>query len=234
MLENFLDLLYPRRCAICDGVLPYGQRELCGKHKALPYVAEPVCFKCGKEIENPLDEYCFDCQEHERHFERGFPVFNYEEPVKSAVLAIKYNNKQEYCEYYGKQMAMAVRPHLERTGIDGVTYVPIHKKKLKKRGYNQAYLLAKVVARELELPLLEDVIVREKETSPQKQLDNLERANNIKSSIVKGWEACTCKNILLVDDIYTTGATVDACAYTLKNMGVEKVYFSTVCIGRGV
>ena len=113
-------------------------------------------------------------------------------------------------------MAEKVRPYVRRYGIDAVTCVPLHRRKQRQRGYNQAAVLAKVVADELGLPFCEDMLVRRKYTTPQKKLDNLERANNIKTSMDIGRVYPEYRNILLVDDIYTTGVTIDVCAGLLK------------------
>ena len=154
------DLLYPRRCAICDEVLPMGEGLICRGHNSLPYVKPPY-------------------------------------------------------------------------GIDAVTCVPLHRRKQRQRGYNQAAVLAKVVADELGLPFCEDMLVRRKYTTPQKKLDNLERANNIKTSMDIGRVYPEYRNILLVDDIYTTGVTIDVCAGLLKKAGARHVYYSSVCVGKG-
>ena len=216
------DLLYPRRCAICDEVLPMGEGLICRGHNSLPYVKTPSCMVCGKEVDSEERELCLDCEKHSRNFERGFPVFNYVEPVKASVLAIKYHNKKEYCDFYGAQMAEKVRPYVRRYGIDAVTCVPLHRRKQRQRGYNQAAVLAKVVADELGLPFCEDMLVRRKYTTPQKKLDNLERANNIKTSMDIGRVYPEYRNILLVDDIYTTGVTIDVCAGLLKKAAVSR------------
>ena len=121
------DLLYPRRCAICDEVLPMGEGLICRGHNSLPYVKAPSCMVCGKEVDSEERELCLDCEKHSRNFEKGFPVFNYVEPVKASVLAIKYHNKKEYCDFYGAQMAEKVRPYVRRYGIDAVTCVPLHR-----------------------------------------------------------------------------------------------------------
>lgn len=232
--EMFTDLLYPRRCAICDKVVPFGRELICRSHRDnLPYVEGPVCLRCGKEIESPDTEYCMDCAKHDRSFDRGFPVFNYEEPVKSGVLAIKYHNRREFCDFYGMEIVKKVRPYVKRYGIDGIAYVPVHRKKLRSRGYNQAYLLAQRAAKELGLPVLKDMLLRREYTSPQKNLDNIERANNIKKSMSVGTLYPGHSNILLIDDIYTTGVTINVCAGLLKEAGAQHVYYSTVCIGKG-
>lgn len=231
--EIITDLIFPRRCAICDEVIPYGRGYVCNSHTGLPYVNTPQCMKCGKEIDSETREFCLDCEKHFRNFERGFPVFNYLEPVKTSVLAIKYHGKREYCDYYGREMAAKTAPYIKRYGIEAVTCVPVHKKKLRQRGYNQALELAKVVAGELGLPLCPDMLIRNRYTAPQKSLDNLERANNIKMSMSIGKVYREYRNILIVDDIYTTGVTIDVCASLLKKAGAHNVYYSSVCIGKG-
>ena len=231
--DSVMDLIFPRRCAVCDEVIPYGGGYVCGSHTDLPYVKAPVCMKCGKEIDSEEREFCLDCEKHFRNFERGFPVFNYLEPFKASVLAIKYHGKREYCDFYGRIMAEKVRPYIKRYGIDAVTCVPVHRKKRRQRGYNQALELAKVLAKELELPLCPDMLVRNRYTAPQKELNNLERANNIKMSMSVGRIYSQYRNILIVDDIYTTGATIDVCASLLKSAGARNIYYSSVCVGKG-
>ena len=103
-----------------------GEGLICRGHNSLPYVKIPSCMVCGKEVDSEERELCLDCEKHSRNFERGFPVFNYVEPVKASVLAIKYHNKKEYCDFYGAQMAEKVRPYVRRYGIDAVTCVPLH------------------------------------------------------------------------------------------------------------
>lgn len=232
-MEDFTDLLYPRRCAVCDEVLAFGAGLLCDRHKSLPYVKEPCCMRCGKEVESEEKEYCYDCGRHVRSFDRGFPVFNYEEPVRTAVLAIKYHNRQEYCDYYAGEMAAKLRPYVKRYAMDGVAYVPVHRRKKRMRGFNQAEVLARRVAKELRLPILEDALVRKSFTTPQKELNDVQRANNLKSSMSVGKIYPGCRSVLLVDDIFTTGATIDVCAALLKEAGAQRVYFSTICIGNG-
>lgn len=232
-MEGITDLVYPRRCAVCDEVLGFGAGLVCGRHRNLPYVKEPCCMRCGKEIESEDMEYCADCERHSRSFDRVFPVFNYEEPVKSAVLAIKYHNKREYCEYYGECIANKLRPYVDRYALDGVAYVPVHKRKRRIRGYNQAELLSKVVSDRLGLPLLDGALIRTSFTTPQKELSNVQRANNLKQSMAVGTRYPDCRSIVLVDDIFTTGATADVCAGLLKEAGAQHVYCATVCIGGG-
>ena len=111
--------------------------------------------------------------------------------------------------------------------------VPVHRSKLRKRGYNQAELLADVVGRRLDIPVDNGHLLRVSDTTPQKELSPLERANNIKQALEVRALPAEWKTVLLIDDIYTTGATVQACTEALQEAGVEQVYVGVICIGEG-
>lgn len=230
--KPLLDLVYPRRCPICDSVLAYGETGVCKKHQTLPFVKAPYCMKCGKELEEE-EEYCSDCQRHTRSFVRGYPVFNYAEPIKSSILAVKYHNKREYLDYYGAMLAKRIEPELSGLHLSGLVPVPIHKSKKRERGFNQAELLANVVGKTLGLPVYRELLFRMHDTIPQKELSPAERTNNIRQALQTGMVVPDCKNVLLVDDIYTTGATVQACTEALLEAGIQHVYVGVVCIGEG-
>lgn len=231
--RTLMDLVFPRRCPICDAVMAYGECGICDRHKTLPYVTEPACMKCGKELSESELEYCEDCRRHTRSFERAYPVFRYEEPVASSVLAIKYHNKREYVDYYGSLLAERIRKAGIADRIQIILPVPVHKNRRKKRGYNQAELLADVVGRQLDIPVDKMHLLRVSETAPQKELSPLERANNIKQALEVKALPAEWKTVLLIDDIYTTGATVQACTEALQEAGVDRVYVGMICVGEG-
>ena len=217
--DMLLDMIFPRRCPICDRVLGNingcgGSRCLvCSEHDDLPFVGRVRCMKCGKEIETDIAEYCSDCERYPKIYKRCYPLFNYIEPVKGSILAVKYRNRREYCDYYGSAMAEML--------CDTV----------RNRGYNQAQILAEVVGRHLAIPVCTDMLLRLEDTRPQKELDNLQRANNMKNAFGAGNSHRNYRRIMIIDDIYTTGATMDTCARILMEMGAEAVYGAVVCIG---
>ena len=229
-----MDLIYPRRCPICDEILPYGGTKMCHDSHKLPYVEAPFCLKCGKELPEESDaEYCDDCRKHKRSFERVYPVFNYVEPVKSSVLAVKYKNKREYLDFYGHMLAMRIAPELRYTHLQGLVPVPVHRSKLRQRGFNQAEILADIIGKETGIKVYKNLLLRTSDTTPQKELSPVERANNIKQALSVGKIEDGLKNVLLIDDIYTTGATVEACTEVLLKAGLQKVYVGVICVGKG-
>ena len=122
---------------------------------------------------------------------------------------------------------------IRRWDVDAVIPVPVHKSRLKKRGYNQAALIAGELSKRLGIPMRDGVVIRRAATGVQKELGAAERQNNLKKAFIVPGNVVKLKSVLVVDDIYTTGATVDAVAGCLKGAGVEKVYFASLCIGRG-
>lgn len=116
--------------------------------------------------------------------------------------------------------------------IEAIIPIPLHKKRKRKRGYNQAELLAGELGNILGLPVYTDVLVRVRDTKPQKTLDDAERKNNLKEAFKTTENIVQLNYILVVDDIYTTGSTLDAAASALAKAGVAEVY--TCCIGIGI
>ena len=231
---NFKNLIYPSRCPICDDVIQMGEGYVCQKCKYdLPYIREPSCMKCGKQIEDVELEYCEDCRRYTRNYVRGYPLFNYVEPISSSVQRFKYGGREEYAEFYGKELAKRRGLYLKENGVTALVPVPVHKKRYIHRGYNQAELVAKVISRETGISYRTDMIVRTENTRPQKDLDDLEREENLMRAFAPGKltgdiPECVC----LIDDIYTTGATVQACTQVLLSEGVNRVYFMSITIGR--
>ena len=133
-------------------------------------------------------------------------------------------------------MVALYRSILQALQIDVIIPVPIYKQRRRERGFNQAELLAKELGKQLGLPVCTDYLLRIKKTKPQKELNAKERKKNLQQAFScnkkRKKEAITWKRILLVDDIYTTGSTLDACATVLSLSGAKKVYGICVCIGK--
>ncbi len=116
---------------------------------------------------------------------------------------------------------------------DALVPIPLHKTRKRKRGFNQAQLLAEKLGKRLEIPVEKRILERTKKTGPQKELNDVQRRANLKNAFQVRQNDVRLKRIVLVDDIYTTGSTIDAAAAVLLEHGAEKVYFLTICIGRG-
>ena len=228
--EWCLDALYPQKCPFCGKI---EKQRICSEcRKKIRPVQEPRCTKCGKPIRDTQKEYCYDCTVIRHEFTEGRSIWIHKEPVSLAIYALKYQNRRIYAKAFGEEMGEQYGWYLREKKVNLIVPIPLHRKKLRARGYNQAQLLAEALGRVTEIPVEEDVLVRIKNTKPLKQLNDKERRRNIRGafSVKKNVWA---KTIVLIDDIYTTGSTLDEAARVLLKAGAEKVYFLTISIGQG-
>ena len=229
------DLFFPRRCVLCDEVLGTGQKGICGKCVSLlQYIEEPRCMKCGKKLSDDEEEYCYDCSKEERHYLRGFPMCSYVSPLRESLARLKYEARQEYAEFYGHELAVHFKESFLKLGIDALVPVPVSKKRRSERGYNQAELIADAMSKELHIPVDTGLLLRPVATDPLKKLTRQERVKNLMKAFSIGRQDNIPESILLVDDIYTTGATIEACSRTCLMGGVRRIYYTSVAAGKGL
>lgn len=233
-MGRWLDLLYPVHCPLCQQVRPYGAEMVCPECRdTVEWVEEPVCLRCGKGIEREEEEYCEDCMRLPKSYIRGFPVFWYTGGVKTSLYDFKYKNQREYARFYSQSICKRHGQQLQRLGISGIVPVPVHPHKRRVRGYNQAEVLAVQLGKDLGIPVYPDYIQRVVDTSPQKELNDKARMKNLKNAFKIGENTIKLERVLVVDDIYTSGATIEACAKVLLADGAQQVYYTSVAIGRG-
>ena len=230
---KFLDVIFPRRCIVCDRVLKMSENGICGEcanlvHKIVP----PYCMTCGKQIRNEDEILCPDCRDTYHYYDEGRAMYLYDDAMKRSIYRFKYGGRCEYAKFYGEQLSFKFKEYLDHIAPDVLIPIPIHKKRLKKRGYNQAELIAAELSNRLKIPLCSNLLIRTDETLRQKDLNASERQNNLKKAFKTTRNDVKLSTAVLIDDIYTTGATIDAAAAALKGIGVGKVYFICLCSGR--
>ncbi len=228
---TMLDLLYPRRCPICDrAVKPFGSLicETCKRE--LVYIKEPCCMKCGKHLQKEEKEYCKDCTSHVHLYDCGRALFSYKS-VSDSIARFKYRGRQEYAAYYAACMAETFAEFISACQADALIPVPLHKSRLRVRGYNQAQVLAEELSALTGIPMFPDLVERVEKTAPMKDLSAAERQNNLKRAFKICRNDVKLNTIIIIDDIYTTGSTIDALAEVFQQSGVEKVYFVTLSVG---
>lgn len=228
-----LEALYPPTCPICDIVVEKPAAICPDCRKKLHYIHSPRCLKCGKPVEAEETELCFDCQRKPHEFYQGAALWTYTEETRQSIYRFKYENCRIYSEVYGEELVKHLGSLVELWKGEALIPVPIHARKQRQRGFNQAQLLAEAAGRALNLPVDAQLLKRSRYTRPQKELDDSQRRKNLEKAFIIEKNVVQYKRIILVDDIYTTGATIDACARALKEKGVERVYFLCLCIGRG-
>ena len=211
--EALVNLVFPRRCPVCDEIVPAGEGMICASCRTIPqYIQEPRCRKCGKQLLEDTALFCSGCIQKKHIFDYGYAVYDYQSMRKS-IYRFKYANRCEYASFYAK---------------------PIHASKLKSRGYNQAQLIARELSQLTGIPIYENIIKRVRKTVPQKELGTQERQNNLKKAFNISADVVKLNKTIVIDDIYTTGSTLDAVALELKRHGVRTIYFITLCIGDGI
>ncbi len=227
-----LDLLYPRRCPACDRPLQRGTSICPDCADAFKRVEPPYCFQCGKHLADPTQEYCYDCRRKIHFYDRGAALYDYRS-VAETMYRFKYGRRSEYADYFGSRIATCLGDTIRSWHADAIIPVPVHRERFRKRGYNQAESLARAIGERLQIPVYGDILVRTRSTVPMKLLDRRERIKNLKSAFIAKEYSVKLRSTIVVDDIYTTGSTIDACAAVLKEAGVEKVYYIAAAIGRG-
>lgn len=233
-----LDILYPRRCALCDGVLLPKEKFLCRRCEGrAAFITGDYCMKCGKPVEGD-EEYCPDCSRKETTFQCGRSVFVYDSLMRGSITRFKYHGRQEYAGFYAHAMYQQFHVWMDQIAPDALIPVPVHKERYRKRGYNQAELVAVELSRLCGVPVVSDYLLRTKNTLPQKELSDRERYVNLCRAFSLRTETQelykTMKCVILIDDIYTTGSTIEACAQILSRRGVCKIYFICISIGQRI
>ena len=228
--RNFLNLLYPARCPLCHRILKDRHTLICADCAVeLKPISEPRCFKCGKPVKEE-EEYCLDCRKHSLAFTQGRGIFPYDEKMKYSIMKYKYFGCREYGKFYGKAMYIYAGDVIRRWKPDIIVPVPLHWRKFRRRGFNQAEFLAEELSGYTGIPLDTTLVKKKKATKSQKKLNADQRRKNLQEAFrITGNPAGKC--ILLVDDVYTTGSTMDVLSRAFLEKGASKVFFVTVCIG---
>ncbi len=213
-----------------------------------------VCAKCGKALPGTYHgEVCYDCMSHEHFFDKGFSCLTYGLHERELMMDLKYNGKSYIAEKMGEILFDRMKWELADFTEDGIAVdivipVPISSGRLRKRGYNQSELMAKYFVRRWNRELAKageavktraprydaGTLVRTKNTKMLRSLDPAERALAMNGAFaVKSTrkEYLCNKKVLLIDDIYTTGSTVDACSKALRQAGVQRIYLLTLASG---
>lgn len=235
LLEALVNLLFPASsgCQLCGRAK--GDKEIiCPNCRGwlADWAQQPHCRVCGSSLgsggkQSPL---CPACRRQPPPFEQARAVGPYEGGLRQAIHLFKYKGRKSLAPLLASLMVEIIQEQTSFNQCEAILPVPLSRQRQWERGYNQAELLAKEVARGLKLPLLKEVLIKSKETPPQTGLHREERKQNLKDAFeVKAPTSDILgKNILLVDDVFTTGSTASAVAETLKGAGAGKIFVITL------
>ena len=198
-MKKLLTMLYPRRCPFCDAVIP---EELS---------ACPGCL-AGLKTAN--------CNISIKYTNSIVSLYLYEPPVSNAIVRMKFENCPDLADSLGRMMAAKLAKTFPGLPFDGVLPVPMTTWDCRMRGYSQTFLMAKAICRETGLPLMKNILIKNKQTPKQHDLSRELRLTNLAGAYkVRHPEKLLGKRVLLCDDVVTTGATLAECAGTLKKNG---------------
>lgn len=221
-LWALLDWIFPPFCVHCQK-LGY---EVCPDcWNGIPQLSGVLtCSRCGKQIAK--GHICRACRDLSPAYDQLKSWANYDDTVREIVIGIKYQRRLGLVRYLTPAVAELIRNW--RIDIDVMAPVPLGEKRLRERGYNQADLIARPLAKTLRIPYHPPALRRVRETRSQVGLDAEERRSNLSSAFTANPEICRDQSILILDDIATTGATLDACAAALREVGAKNVFCVTV------
>ncbi|MEA2103876.1 MAG: ComF family protein [Candidatus Cloacimonadota bacterium] len=226
LINQTLDLFYPKYCFVCGEKL-FENDFLCEKCKEkIELTDKNICFICGKnEIKNGI---CDDCKS-KYHFDSVFAALKYNPIIKNLMHNFKYAEFKKLANYLGAYLVECLLEYPFISQIDYVIPIPLHKVKKRSRGFNQADLIAEFVANKLNIKFSSTLITRKKFTKSQTKLSKEKRKKNVSGAFcVPNPQILHGKNILLIDDVLTTGSTLSAAVSEILKTGANKIFAATL------
>jgi ComF family protein len=227
LTERLLQFLLPPQCPCCEKFLEEGQQGICPDCLSeIHWIEPPFCSVCGipfvsREVES---HPCGACLSKRKYFTMARALGSYEGSLQEAIHRWKYQGKTYLSPFLGEWMAEGLNRYWDPNLFALIIPVPLHKKRLRERGFNQALLLVKELSRRTGIPYRKRILRKKRPTIPQVNLSGVEREKGVRGTFhIIGREELEGKSILLVDDVYTTGATVNECSKVLLAGGAERV-----------
>ena len=222
------DFFFPPKCLLCGESLEENPDDrpcpLCLAE--IKFFSHPRCPRCGVGFgETPGEDHlCSDCLTEERYFSKARALGPYEGLIVEAISPFKYLGSSRLAKVLGTLLAGYQDPDFPFSEFSLILPVPLHPRRLRQRGFNQSLLLARRISRQHSVPLDFTALQRIRHTQPQTQLSGSERQKNIRGAFeVRRPQVIVDKHILLIDDVFTTGATVQECSRVLLKAGAKQV-----------
>ncbi len=232
-----VDFFFPPRCPLCgeiqEGADPYLPCPACVSR--IKRISHPLCSRCGKGFatEEGEDHLCSDCIPGKGNFHLARSFALYDGLVAEGISKFKYGGTTRLAKPLGSLLTSFADPEFSYRSYDRIIPVPLHPRRLRQRGYNQSLLLAREVSRKYLIPLDFTSLARVRPTPPQTRLSGAERRKNIRGAFaVQDPGPLVKTSVLLIDDVFTTGATVEECSKVLLRAGVNRVDVLTLARAR--
>lgn len=230
-LSAGIDLFLPPVCLLCGQLLPPGfdPQEFCAECQAtMPPMGRSHCRCCSQPFPASSSQHlCATCLQRPPAFSIVHAACTYQESVKDAIHQLKYRNKVYLAEPLGKLLGKSLEVAEAGFKPDCIIPVPLHPGRLKKRGYNQALEISRPLARKIQVPINTTLLHRTLKTPPQQGLTAAERRRNLRNAFIVT-TTTSARNILLVDDVMTTGETVRECCRVLMENNIAEVQVAVI------
>lgn len=231
IIKASLTLLFPPTCPCCKEMTGTNSQSLCGECFAqLNFIKTPYCSCCGRVFSGSGQNHlCGDCLKSSWAFDKARSLFAYEKIIARLIHDLKYSGKTTGIETIGwLSRQSAIMGDFDNPDL--ILPVPLHVKRLRQRGFNQAQVLAKSIFPDDRKKIRTDLLTRQTDTQSQTGLSGKQRRENLKNAfIAKEPSSLTGRNLLILDDVFTTGTTVNECAQALKIAGCNRVEILTIC-----
>ena len=230
-MGNLLKFLYPPKCPVCRDVLEddgtYIHPKCRGKFVKF---TEPRCFKCGRTLLEAEDDICSECRSKKHSYEYGFCVFEYNDTARLAMVDYKVNGVRKNGDFFAAEAAAELARYIKRIDPEVLVPVPITEKKQGLRGFNQSEYIARQLSEAWDIPMDADILYRTGKEIEQKKLSGRER-EKITADVFEAVDDMPYRRICIVDDIYTTGSTMEGCTLALRAKGAREVGFVVIFSG---
>lgn len=230
---HVLSLIFPNRCIFCGRIMSsrHSQIYICSDCAETIVFSDEIstCRLCGCPLKEG-GELCNTCQTHRHFFDQALSCLTYELAARKSILQYKFGNRPDFATTFAAMMTHRIRPLCNHYAFNMVLCVPLSENSLLKRGYNQSALLAQHIAKDLNIPFVENAFSKIRETPKQSSLHYAERMHNVAHTFALALPKSVFanKSVLLIDDVLTTGATADALSKLLKEAGADLVVVATV------
>lgn len=214
-LHQFVDFIYPPYCVLCESYLQPDENIVCRKCWSQQQKLEIPFVKCAQLKNRPGEKWWLD---------GSLALFKYSSATQQLVHYLKYKRFTKLAKPFGFDMASMLADESWAESVDALIPVPLHPKRLRERGFNQSYLLAKAAADHLQMEACENALIRTRYTQPQAKMQREERLHNVTGAFeINPTLKMKFNNVILVDDVFTTGSTMNECARVLRLAGAKKV-----------
>ncbi|MGP1361153.1 MAG: ComF family protein [Candidatus Fimenecus sp.] len=222
--QKLLIFFFPNRCYACGEVIS-AKKQFCKECESeIEKISEPICIYCG------IEQSLCKCSKRKNDYDGIIAPFYYSKAIKKAIHNLKFNNRIEISKYFAEKMTKIFSNNYSNLNFDCICFIPFSEKDTKTRRYNQSELLANEISYKLNIPVFYE-LEKLYEIPKQHSLKAIERSGNVFGVFkVKNPEKINNKNILLIDDIKTTGSTLSECSKMLKLSGAKSIYCLTAAI----